>query len=178
MGTKNKTPKIFKTKDFLKMKAVWYRKLKEDGFRDVELGTLNGAVAQEGWSRWPASKGLRSEADTLRHQFLYTYSFKSERDREIWHLYTEGAGRVEGGKYRRNQIYITMRKLRREFKKWLKAECEGDGTLFNLQEIDYAEIIRELEMEDANRGAGGYRSMKAKGEVWDGTKWARTGVVQ
>ncbi len=153
------------------MKEVWYNKLAKEGFVDIERGYESGpTVAEKIHSRPDRYKPLKAEADTLNHQFLYSYSFASEEDRELWAMYCKGAGRVgKHPKYDKFAVHHRMTKLKKAFKEWKRAQCEDDsGALIN---VDSARLIREIEEEAATGAVNGYHAMRPKAEKWDGGRW-------
>lgn len=88
------------------LQKVWYQKLKDEGFKDIEQEGKNGFLKE--WSRKfripygsQVAKGYTTE-DKIRDNevketyyrlaghFLYDYKFKTETLRNIWELHSEG----------------------------------------------------------------------------------------
>lgn len=73
-------------------RAIWYKKLEEDGFRDIEQDEDNLKV----WSS-KISRGRRLELGESREayyhmatRFLNDYQFSSDKEKSIWEYHTNG----------------------------------------------------------------------------------------
>lgn len=86
----------FDSREFKALQSLWYSKLKESGFEDIEDAQKKG----EPLKRWDSTQFQRERA---RHSFdskqtyydragtlLETYAFESELDRQIWAMHSEG----------------------------------------------------------------------------------------
>lgn len=76
-------------KAFQKLQAQWYKKLKHNGFEDIEQpdGNLTS------WSGKRASTDAASQAEYYHwaQQCLYDKKFPSALDKKIWALHASGA---------------------------------------------------------------------------------------
>lgn len=82
--------------EYEKLRAFWYKVLKDDGFEDIEQDEDN----LKEWSTRAVRKNeyantLDSWADKLEYydlatRFLNEYRFESELERAIWAYHTEG----------------------------------------------------------------------------------------
>jgi hypothetical protein len=79
-------------KQLKKLERIWYKKLKKDGFHDIEYspGTI-----KRGYSRSPQylnqlSRTATEEYYGLASTFLNEYKFESEREAAIWEYHAEG----------------------------------------------------------------------------------------
>lgn len=83
----------FQTKPFKALQEKWYKKLKDEGFKDVEQDENHlkewdsHAFVSRYSSKLFASKQTYFE---LAGQFVYTYKFKTPREKLIWELHAEG----------------------------------------------------------------------------------------
>lgn len=85
------------TAEYKRLKKIWYKKLKESGFNDIETGDvqvrLKGGSSS---SRYKKAYGegvyqqTRQEYYYMAHQFLHGYEFKSGLDKAIWEYHVEG----------------------------------------------------------------------------------------
>lgn len=78
--------------DYDKAKALWYKKLKEEGFEDIEqdenrLKTWTTAHARYGS---PTSRQAKADYYLMAEHFLNNYTFERELDRAIWEYHTNG----------------------------------------------------------------------------------------
>lgn len=173
-GKRTIVPQAFKHPDFLKMKSIWYRKLKESGFKDLEeYGEFSDFVQkEESLHSKKAVYLLRYEADTLKHQFLDSHEFKCAEDKAIWTNYVN-TGTIsplpkginyDSGKYR-------QKKNMKAFRAWLKQECaKANEEPFK---IDLVQLEREVELEERTRIAQSADAMAHTAEVWMGNRWRK-----
>lgn len=83
---------------FLKLQAAWYAKADKAGFKDIE--SPDGKYLKQWDSHWfkarytPQQFKDKQNYWQMCRDFLHQYKFKSERDRRIWELYTDGHGCV------------------------------------------------------------------------------------
>ena len=90
-------PKFYKTKTFQNLNDKWYKKLKKDGFKDIESGVPSeiGELRLLDWSRSKFTKSVewnqsKQEYYRLAGQFLYHHIFQTEEERKIWELHQDG----------------------------------------------------------------------------------------
>lgn len=81
-----------KTKELKELEQIWYKKLKEDGFKDIE----SGPYLKE-WDSFyfqarhePESFKLHADYYYLAHQFLHSFTFNSEYEKSIWDMHSRG----------------------------------------------------------------------------------------
>jgi hypothetical protein len=82
--------------DLEQLQAEWYSRLKESGFRDIEeRGMLKDWHSLHFFKRSKRSTNAAmqqaAEYYTLAEELLYTHTFRSERERSIWLMHSEGA---------------------------------------------------------------------------------------
>lgn len=84
--------------DYKKLKAEWYKRLKEGGFRDVEK-TINGREYLQTWDSFDFSlkydhQTFQAKQDYYYHafQFLNNHCFASSIEKEIWSLHAQALG--------------------------------------------------------------------------------------
>lgn len=125
------------SKDFRKLQAHWYARLKEDGFEDLEYFHPDGEAADTLLDKHKIVRADRAP-EVMEHTaefyrlcglFLHDYAFESELDRNIWELFTEGttyraiASRL---KISMRKTFQTITRLRtgafEEYRKGLHAE--------------------------------------------------------
>lgn len=99
--------KFYKTREFKALQKQWYRKLKNEGFRDIELDSDLEQTHDQYTKDWPgnrlktlqasdytASTSLQDHPTTkyysLAQDTRLTYSFKTQLDRRVWDLHTSG----------------------------------------------------------------------------------------
>lgn len=109
-----------KPKEFSKLQAEWYRKLKKSGFDDVEQtdGNLKIWSAHYFQSAYtPDSFTAKETYYRLAGQFLHSHKFKTPHEREVWRLHSEGesirAIAAHLGSYP-NKIHKIIKKLSKE----------------------------------------------------------------
>ena len=84
-------------KDFKELQQEWYKKLKEEGFEDLELdNTLtpvkHGLTKQE---YKIADLSAKMEFARFGGQFLHDYTFRNEFEKTVWELHLEGNNQRE-----------------------------------------------------------------------------------
>lgn len=84
-------------KDFKKLKDQWYKKLKEEGFEDIEHanGRLKHAPVDNPVDYLRLLYSGRPEYYELATRFLNEYDFDNELERIIWEYHTNGLSRRE-----------------------------------------------------------------------------------
>jgi|SRR5579872_4981217 len=89
----------FKTQEFKKLKARWYRKLHASGFQDIEARVTTVTeeyslrVHHDRYFKFKHSlTELQQTGDYyyLAAQLLNSVRFRNPRDREVWRLHSEG----------------------------------------------------------------------------------------
>jgi hypothetical protein len=82
-----------KTQSLEELTSIWYEKLKQKGFEDVEQDpdTLKRWASQY-YSRRYDEKEFEDKEKyyQLAGQFLYEHKFKSSREQLIWQMHSEG----------------------------------------------------------------------------------------
>lgn len=95
----NKTIK-FGSKEFKKLQARWYSKLKAEGFQDIETDEMLLNVNSTRWARLKTQTRM-ADANAyyeLATRFLYEYDFENDTgkitdiDKVIWMYHVEGLG--------------------------------------------------------------------------------------
>lgn len=119
--------------DLKALQKLWYRKLKEDGFTDIE----DTNSPREYLKTWHSSyfvhrhtpDSFQAQSDYYRRasQFLYEFPFKNRRERRIWALHSEGTSMREiadrlnillsDGKGSKS-VYTIIHKLEMQMKAW------------------------------------------------------------
>jgi len=79
------------------LQKIWYKKLKDDGFVDIEEfhenPFLKNSESTYFFRRYtPEEYAEKEEYYSCARRFLYRYSFETKLDREVWHLHSEGIG--------------------------------------------------------------------------------------
>lgn len=80
-------------KEFAALKKLWYAKLKDSGFYDLE--TFNNKYIRKMWNGSLVSTRMRRDAKQdyylLAGRWTHTYeNFRSDAEKEIWSLYADG----------------------------------------------------------------------------------------
>lgn len=114
-------------KDLDKLQKVWYAKLKETGFDDIEYsnGGLRKAYQANANSSVKNQIG-RQEYYAKAAEFAEHYIFKSERNKEIWILYSEGLSLSEIGKkmnLSKPRIDQIIKEIKPVFEFYIWLEC-------------------------------------------------------
>lgn len=102
--SRQRDPKSLKT-----LQKIWYKKLKDSGFNDIE-DTNSPKEFLKTWhssyfiSRYTTESFERKESYyRLCSHFLWDYSFQSNLEREIWRLHSEGMSLRDIAKSLRSQ---------------------------------------------------------------------------
>lgn len=112
--------------DFKKVKALWYKKLRDSGFEDAESDEFNLKV----WSlKFTTPKTVRDwQAKTeyyyMANHFLNNYKFEAPLDKVIWEYHTNGISVREIAKLLkkvkikadRNSVWLIVKKLKSAMK--------------------------------------------------------------
>ncbi len=80
-------------KEFKQLQAVWYKRLKKEGFDDIE--EPSGHLRQQHHYRYALRYGVsgfasKEEYYRLAGQFLFEHVFADAREKMIWTLHAEG----------------------------------------------------------------------------------------
>lgn len=77
-------------KNLKELRAEWYRKLKESGFKDIE--DYEGYLIHEGDPRSNKLKDWRDHQEyySLACEYLNSGEFEAELDKQVWELFCEG----------------------------------------------------------------------------------------
>ncbi len=122
--------------DYQKLKKVWYKKLKKDGFVDIERdeNTIEkySSVFNRELSYVEASGRLTYY--TMATSFLHDYDFPSELDRIIWEYHSNGISyrniarllkKARVSKLGYNGIHLRIKKMCEiMFESYLKSDTE------------------------------------------------------
>jgi hypothetical protein len=150
--------KVKKTMDksaanFKKLQDEWYKKLKDEGFVDIEnsVTLADGKKGYENTGRsGPNLKNKTSEqfnATLLYYQncrsFLTHYDFNCELDKNIWSLYTEGLSyrkineQLKNNNIKFNKDYVrkTVKRLEKIMNTDILLERLSDSKVLNVDEI-------------------------------------------
>lgn len=117
--------------EFKKLQAAWDKKLARSGFQDAEQrdGNLTRWHSYDFCHRYAADK-FRAIQEYYEGagRFLHDYSFKSELDRNIWELHSEGHGireiviRLRSKKVSKWKVHQTIKQLAKEMTlRWTQA---------------------------------------------------------
>lgn len=102
-------------KEFKSLKSTWYKKLKKEGFNDIEqkIPGRKDEYTLKKWSNrfnpkapWNSIPLLRESKEAyyrLAGFFLHEHEFPSILDQKIWELHCEGLGAREVAKVLRNK---------------------------------------------------------------------------
>ena len=101
------------------LKARWYKKLKKEGFDDIENngGSLKAEVDPRTISYALSNKESREEYYKKAEEFLANYKEFTVQERQIWALHCQGMGAVRISKtlsltiYRADSTLANLRKL-------------------------------------------------------------------
>lgn len=83
----------FKTKEFRELQSKWYKKLRQQGFEDLErkAGRLKTGALQNISHLYNTEQfNIKEEYYRLAGQFLHEHKFKSGIEKKIWELHSEG----------------------------------------------------------------------------------------
>jgi len=84
----------FNSKDFLKLKAKWYKKLKSAGFEDAETTTGKLKISAKEVLRdyRLATKQSKEDYYAMADTFLNEYAFETDLEKTIWEYHVNGLG--------------------------------------------------------------------------------------
>lgn len=114
--------------EYQKQKEIWYKKLKQSGFEDIESDENN---LKEWSSKFARKKSLESMIAkqtyyNLATQFLNIFAFETELEKVVWTYHTEGISvrniaktlkKAKIKKINRQKVWLIVKKLRTAMKK-------------------------------------------------------------
>lgn len=86
----------YSTRAFKDLKDEWYAKLKKEGFEDIEVAGSSKEYLKEWHSNYfiarysPLSFESKQEYYSLASAFIHRHRFKTQQEKRIWLLHTEG----------------------------------------------------------------------------------------
>ncbi len=93
---------------FLELQAIWYLRLKDEGFVDIE--TKSGLLSNSGQYDGKADHFTLTttrEYYLCASEFLVVHEFKTSEEKKIWELYSEGSTfRVIAGEIKKSPSYV------------------------------------------------------------------------
>jgi hypothetical protein len=121
-----------KSKELIKQQKIWYKKLKEDGFKDIEV--FNSEMEP-----YPLTKGdvhafacgVENKVNTeeteeffrLAGHFLHEYSFETQEDKDMWEHFCNGLSYRKILKLYPNRTYYYIQKRLGVFKAEVRAQA-------------------------------------------------------
>lgn len=90
----------YQSKQYRELQAVWYKKLKEQGFEDIE-DTSKSDRPLEAWHSLRFQKVVGVQVDMTQayyyraKELLNTYQFKNKTHQRVWELHCEGLSKRE-----------------------------------------------------------------------------------
>lgn len=110
-----------KSQTLKEQQQIWYKKLKDEGFEDIEQDETHLKVwTSSSFYRRVKTDGSYIDDDKNRlfwdtkaeyyrraGQFLYEYSFECEYDRKVWELHSEGLSCQEISKFLKQSKQFT-----------------------------------------------------------------------
>lgn len=87
----------FNSKEFKKLKTIWYKKLEKSGFEDVEANEFDLKVSAREIFRKKVQATRQSKEDYyyMASTFLNEYIFPNELSRIIWEYHANGLGKYK-----------------------------------------------------------------------------------
>lgn len=113
--------------EFRRLQKTWYRKIKNDGFKDIE--SENGLSLKEWNSNFFKNRLVYIKYQcTLQYyqkgsEILQTYSFENQYEKKIWQLHMEGmtvrqiAKTLKSYKKKKSTIHTIIEKIARTIKR-------------------------------------------------------------
>lgn len=121
-----KKQKYYETDEFKQLQDEWYAKLQEDGFKDIEdhkTGFVEPPFRHRSYKADVQYEATEEYFRLCRH-YLTNGAFKSDLDKEIWSMHTEGATYRNIAEKLSQHTTTVFRKVKR-YKKLMK---KGDKT--------------------------------------------------
>lgn len=147
-----------------KLQALWYRKLKESGFEDLEIVAPNGNLYDllKGGSSFNKHR-IKAANDYEYYRaagmFLWDHAWTSNRHREIWMMHCEGVCQREIAialKSTRKSIEWTILRYKRLLKEAVNGKCTNKAISQNRRKRR-----RRPRSDGANRPGSGDRCRQA-----------------
>ncbi len=81
-----------KKSEYSKLKTLWYKKLKAEGFVDIEHedGSINSGVPRTMKYKNPQLRDATQEYYYIANNFLHNYKFACELDKIMWEYHSNG----------------------------------------------------------------------------------------
>lgn len=80
----------FKTKQFRRLQHQFYKKLKDTGFEDIEEINSSKEMLKTWASNIKPDRHRSAEYFDQANDFYYTFSFDSEKDKDVWRHHADG----------------------------------------------------------------------------------------
>jgi hypothetical protein len=83
---------VSKKTEYERIRDVWYKKLKDEGFEDIEHadGSINSGMPRSfGWNDADLRQ-LTQDYYCMANHFLNEYEFESELEKTMWDYHTNG----------------------------------------------------------------------------------------
>ena len=116
-------------KEFDKLKEIWYAKLRESGFNDIEdksnTSCRKNKIYGRPDSRTPFQLEIIGHYYSMASSFVHDHNFDDELDKTIWIYHSEGLSVREisdvlikaGVKYKKSSVHNIIQKLEDLMKK-------------------------------------------------------------
>ena len=135
-------PKIYSSKEFIQLQKIWYNKLKNSGFQDIErmhpqLGSLTSHkvsmyVTQDYIAKCFLKDPSVEEYFRLARHYLAHGSFSSSLDKRIFELFSNGHTgrdiikiiRQEGFEIKHNAVFNVITRLKKKMLEFAKETGE------------------------------------------------------
>lgn len=117
----------YTSKQFKELKAQWYKKLKDKGFKDAELNNGDLRLYHADYFALKNEPTIFEAKETYYRfagQFLHSHKFNSKLEQAIWEHHSEGHGvrqilvfvRKKGFKTYRDEVHNLLKELIKVFK--------------------------------------------------------------
>lgn len=114
-----------KKKQLKEQQDIWYKKLKDEGFEDIEQDEQSLIRWDSHYfrTRYPDNTfRAKEEYYRLAGSFLHSHDFKSEKEKQVWELHAKGLPGTEifielrkrKVKIYKDWVYLTIRRLMEE----------------------------------------------------------------
>lgn len=107
--------------DFLELKRMWYARLKQEGFSDIENTNRSDHPLtcwhSNKWKKVPSEKiALTKDYYIRAEQLLTSYKFESDIHKKIWELHAQGLSKRKiekqiNGAFKRESIGIIIKTI-------------------------------------------------------------------
>jgi len=112
-----------KADKLIRLEQVWYKKLKQSGFEDIE-DTSNHHRRLKSWHSFKYQNMDETNIQVIKLYYeraielLNSYRFLNWEHREIWKLHCDGFSErdivIEFPKYKKSMVHYLIRKLRKQ----------------------------------------------------------------